>query len=102
MSHDCGAEGAPADHSSAGQVLSWLPSYSFSAFGGDITAAFTLTSMLVPQAMSYSTNLANLPPITGLFGAAIPPMICKSPAVPSSLSLPPSPSALSSIREKPT
>ena len=61
------------------QVLSWLPSYSFSAFGGDVTAAFTLTSMLVPQAMSYSTNLANLPPITGLFGAAIPPMICQSP-----------------------
>lgn len=41
-------------------VLDWLPSYSLSNFVGDLTAAFTMTSLIVPQAMSYATNLAKL------------------------------------------
>ncbi|KAI5478550.1 sulfate transporter [Pseudohyphozyma bogoriensis] len=56
-------------------VLQWLPQYSIGAFAGDVTAAFTLASLVVPQSMSYATNLAGLDPVTGLFGAAIPPMV---------------------------
>ncbi|KAK4055270.1 hypothetical protein OIV83_000552 [Microbotryomycetes sp. JL201] len=58
-----------------GNVLNWLPEYSFKAFAGDLTAAFTMTSLIVPQSMSYSTNLVKSDPVCGLFGAAIPAMI---------------------------
>lgn len=34
-----------------------------------------MTSVLVPQSMSYATNLAKLTPVNGLFGAAVPPLI---------------------------
>ncbi|KAM0793395.1 hypothetical protein ACM66B_000847 [Microbotryomycetes sp. NB124-2] len=56
-------------------VLAWLPEYSLKAFAGDLTAAFTMTSLIVPQSMSYSTNLVKSDPVCGLFGAAIPAMI---------------------------
>ncbi|SGY29841.1 BQ5605_C002g01088 [Microbotryum silenes-dioicae] len=56
-------------------VLAWLPDYSFKAFTGDVTAAFTMTSLIVPQSMSYSSNLVNSDPVSGLLGASIPPMI---------------------------
>ncbi|KAL8286278.1 hypothetical protein RQP46_004766 [Phenoliferia psychrophenolica] len=59
-------------------VLNWLPEYSFAAFAGDVTAAFTMTSLLVPQSMSYAVSLAQVDPVNGLFGAAIPAMVCKS------------------------
>lgn len=56
-------------------VLQWLPSYSLGAFVGDATAAFTMTSLIVPQAMSYATSLAGIDPVNGLFGAAIPALV---------------------------
>ncbi|ORY73400.1 sulfate transporter family-domain-containing protein [Leucosporidium creatinivorum] len=56
-------------------VLAWLPEYTLKAFIGDVTAAFTMTSLIVPQAMSYATNLVHSDPISGLFGAAIPAML---------------------------
>ncbi|SCZ90972.1 BZ3500_MvSof-1268-A1-R1_Chr1-3g02435 [Microbotryum saponariae] len=56
-------------------VLAWLPDYSFKTFTGDVTAAFTMTSLIVPQSMSYSSNLVNSDPVSGLLGASIPPMI---------------------------
>lgn len=80
-------------------VLDWLPAYTFRAFVGDVTSAFTvrvssltsanlgaaidnfipqMTSLIVPQAMSYASNLSHVQPVNGLFGAAIPPMICES------------------------
>lgn len=58
-------------------MLNWLPEYSVEAFVGDLTAAFTMTSLIVPQSMSYATNLAKLSPVNGLYGAAIPPIICE-------------------------
>ncbi|SCV68855.1 BQ2448_976 [Microbotryum intermedium] len=57
------------------QVLAWLPDYSLTTFTGDVTAAFTMTSLIVPQSMSYSSNLVNSDPVSGLLGASIPPMI---------------------------
>ncbi|CEQ38700.1 SPOSA6832_00148, partial [Sporobolomyces salmonicolor] len=56
-------------------VLHWLPSYTPRKFASDVVAALTLTSMIVPQAMSYSTNLVHSDPVHGLFGVAIPAMI---------------------------
>lgn len=57
-------------------VLDWLPSYSPStSLRGDLAAALTMTSVLVPQSMSYATNLAKLNPVNGLFGASLPPLI---------------------------
>ncbi|GAA6006635.1 hypothetical protein JCM10207_005000 [Rhodosporidiobolus poonsookiae] len=56
-------------------VLDWLPRYNLRQFAGDFTAALTLTSMIVPQSMSYSTNLVHSDPVYGLFAAAIPPML---------------------------
>lgn len=75
-------------------VTSWLPNYSIKTFSGDATSALTMTSLIVPQSISYALSLANLPAVTGelsipcldilfvcssessgLFGAAIPPII---------------------------
>ncbi|GAA6053425.1 hypothetical protein JCM3770_005160, partial [Rhodotorula araucariae] len=56
-------------------VLQWLPHYTLKKFVRDLTAALTLTSMLVPQSMSYATNLVHTDPVNGLFGASIPPML---------------------------
>lgn len=36
-----------------------------------------MTSLIVPQAMSYATSLAGIDPVNGLFGAAIPALVCK-------------------------
>ncbi|GAA5897412.1 hypothetical protein JCM6882_001880 [Rhodosporidiobolus microsporus] len=56
-------------------VLDWLPRYSFRQFGGDVTAALTLTSLLIPQSMSYATALVHTDPVYGLFASAIPAML---------------------------
>ncbi|KDR75521.1 hypothetical protein GALMADRAFT_247970 [Galerina marginata CBS 339.88] len=55
--------------------LAWIPSYSFSLFGGDFLAGITVASMLIPQSVSYATSLAKLSPVTGLFSASIPGII---------------------------
>ncbi|GAA5969156.1 hypothetical protein JCM11641_007490 [Rhodosporidiobolus odoratus] len=61
-------------------ILDWVPKYTLRQFGGDVTAALTasrafLTSMIIPQSMSYSTNLVHSDPVYGLFAAAIPSML---------------------------
>lgn len=81
--------------------LQWLPHYNLKDFVRDVTAALTvrpplplpararggarelirdaacaqLTSMLVPQSMSYATSLVHTDPVHGLFGASIPAML---------------------------
>ncbi|KPV78239.1 uncharacterized protein RHOBADRAFT_32890, partial [Rhodotorula graminis WP1] len=55
--------------------LQWLPHYNLKDFIRDVTAALTLTSMLVPQSMSYATSLVHTDPVHGLFGASIPAML---------------------------
>ncbi|OAX34672.1 hypothetical protein K503DRAFT_868769 [Rhizopogon vinicolor AM-OR11-026] len=53
----------------------WIPNYSASLLGGDVLAGVTLAAMLIPQSVSYGTALAKLSPATGLFAAAIPPIM---------------------------
>jgi len=55
--------------------LYWIPNYSLSLLGGDITAGLTVACMLIPQSVSYATSLAKLSPVTGLFSASIPPIM---------------------------
>ncbi|KAG2739753.1 hypothetical protein P692DRAFT_20387782 [Suillus brevipes Sb2] len=45
------------------------------SLGGDLLAGVTLAAMLIPQSVSYGTSLAKLSPTTGLFAAAIPPIM---------------------------
>lgn len=52
----------------------WLPSYGLSAAAADGIAGFTLSILLVPQAMAYA-QLAGLPPEMGLFSALLPPVL---------------------------
>ncbi|GAA5990865.1 hypothetical protein JCM5350_008251 [Sporobolomyces pararoseus] len=56
-------------------ILNWLPKYDTKKLGTDTIAALTITSMIVPQAMSYSTNLVRSNPIHGLFGVSIPSLV---------------------------
>lgn len=52
----------------------WLPGYGLSAAAADGIAGFTLSILLVPQAMAYA-QLAGLPPEMGLFSALLPPVL---------------------------
>ncbi|KAG2067906.1 hypothetical protein BDR04DRAFT_1129430 [Suillus decipiens] len=53
----------------------WIPDYSVSLLGGDLLAGVTLAAMLIPQSVSYGASLAKLSPTTGLFAAAISPIM---------------------------
>ncbi|KAI0295278.1 sulfate anion transporter [Russula brevipes] len=55
--------------------LYWIPNYTLSLFGGDLTAGLTVACMLIPQSVSYATSLAKLSPVTGLFSASIPAIV---------------------------
>ncbi|KAF5355089.1 hypothetical protein D9756_005571 [Leucocoprinus leucothites] len=55
--------------------LSWIPNYSFDLLGGDVLAGLTVSSMLIPQSVSYATSLARLSPVTGLIAASIPGIV---------------------------
>ncbi|KAH9072760.1 sulfate anion transporter [Lactarius deliciosus] len=46
--------------------LHWVPNYTLSLFGGDLTAGLTVAAMLIPQSVSYATSLAKMSPVTGL------------------------------------
>lgn len=65
---------SPSRSSSIGQSAQ-VHSRRHCSFGGDFTAALTLTSLIVPQSISYATSLANLPVASGLYGAAIPALV---------------------------
>jgi len=54
--------------------LQWIPNYTFSLFGGDLSAGLTVAALLIPQSVSYATSLAKMSPVTGLFSASIPPI----------------------------
>uniref|UniRef100_A0A5B7AQ71 STAS domain-containing protein n=2 Tax=Davidia involucrata TaxID=16924 RepID=A0A5B7AQ71_DAVIN len=55
-------------------ICQWLPSYSFSLFRSDLIAGLTITSLAIPQGISYA-KLANLPPILGLYSSFVPPLV---------------------------
>ena len=52
-------------------ILGWLRNYQLEHLRGDVLAGLTTAVMLIPQAMAYAL-LAGLPPIIGLYAAAVP------------------------------
>jgi SulP family sulfate permease len=54
--------------------LSWIKDYKPSLFRSDLIAGLTVALVLIPQSMAYAI-LAGLPPVIGLYAAAITPAI---------------------------
>ncbi|MFC1532990.1 SulP family inorganic anion transporter, partial [Thermodesulfobacteriota bacterium] len=54
--------------------ISWLEGYQVSSFRSDAIAGLTVAVVLIPQSMAYAM-LAGLPPVYGLYAAAITPFI---------------------------
>lgn len=52
-------------------IFDWLPNYKQEYLKGDLIAGVIVAIMLIPQGMAYAV-LAGLPPITGLYAAAVP------------------------------
>ncbi|OMO86845.1 hypothetical protein CCACVL1_09432 [Corchorus capsularis] len=52
----------------------WLPKYNFKLFRYDLLAGITITSLAIPQGISYA-KLGNVPPIVGLYSSFVPPFI---------------------------
>ncbi|KAG9142299.1 hypothetical protein Leryth_007726 [Lithospermum erythrorhizon] len=55
-------------------ILQWGPNYSLNLLKSDIISGLTIASLAIPQGISYA-NLANLPPIIGLYSSFVPPLI---------------------------
>ncbi|WCJ29761.1 sulfate transporter 3 1 [Euphorbia peplus] len=55
-------------------ILDWLPNYKFRLFRYDLLAGITITTLAIPQGISYA-KLANLPPIIGLYCSFVPPLV---------------------------
>ncbi|KAM0974647.1 hypothetical protein ACFX2C_017799 [Malus domestica] len=55
-------------------ILGWLPKYSLKTFQYDVLAALTITSLAIPQGISYA-KLCQIPPIIGLYSSFVPPLI---------------------------
>ncbi|ORX56656.1 sulfate permease [Piromyces finnis] len=56
-------------------VLSWLPKYSFRDLQFDILSGLTIGSVLIPQGLSYASNLVKINPIYGLYSCIVPVLI---------------------------
>jgi len=54
--------------------LEWLKGYQKSFLRGDLIAGITVAVVLIPQAMAYAM-LAGMPPVYGLYAAAVTPLI---------------------------
>ena len=54
--------------------LTWFKGYQLATFRGDALAGITVAVVLIPQAMAYAL-LAGLPPVYGLYAAAVTPLI---------------------------
>ncbi|KAL8128617.1 hypothetical protein V2J09_017772 [Rumex salicifolius] len=59
-------------------ILQWLPRYNLSLFRSDLVAGLTISSLAIPQGISYA-KLANLPPIFGLYSSFVPPIVYSIP-----------------------
>ncbi|MBA0673760.1 hypothetical protein Goari_015387 [Gossypium aridum] len=55
-------------------IFEWLPRYNLNLFRYDVLAGITITSLAIPQGISYA-KLADLPPIIGLYSSFVPPLI---------------------------
>ncbi|XP_043726054.1 probable sulfate transporter 3.4 [Telopea speciosissima] len=55
-------------------IIQWGPTYSLSLLKSDVISGLTIASLAIPQGISYA-NVANLPPIIGLYSSFVPPLI---------------------------
>ncbi|KAF7813813.1 putative sulfate transporter 3.5 [Senna tora] len=55
-------------------IFEWLPSYNLRLFFRDFLAGLTITSLAIPQGISYA-KLADIPPINGLYSSFVPPLV---------------------------
>ncbi|KAK8610439.1 hypothetical protein V6N13_081596 [Hibiscus sabdariffa] len=55
-------------------VFEWFPRYDFRLLRYDLLAGITITTLAIPQGISYA-KLADLPPIIGLYSSFVPPFI---------------------------
>ncbi|EOY30843.1 Sulfate transporter 3,5 isoform 1 [Theobroma cacao] len=55
-------------------LFEWLPKYNLSLLRYDLLAGITITSLAIPQGISYA-KLGDLPPIIGLYSSFIPPFV---------------------------
>ncbi|XP_054806305.1 probable sulfate transporter 3.5 [Prosopis cineraria] len=55
-------------------MFEWLSTYSLRLFWSDLLAGFTITSLAIPQGISYA-KLAGIPPIIGLYCSFVPPLV---------------------------
>ncbi|KAJ1553159.1 Sulfate permease 2, partial [Cladochytrium tenue] len=50
-------------------IAGWLPRYNLTWFVGDIIAGVTVALVVIPQALGYSSKLATLPAVYGLYSS---------------------------------
>ncbi|XP_027359356.1 probable sulfate transporter 3.5 [Abrus precatorius] len=55
-------------------IFEWLPNYTWRLFCSDLIAGLTISSLAIPQGISYA-KLANLPPLIGLYSSFVPPLV---------------------------
>ncbi|KAI9128695.1 hypothetical protein K1719_000178 [Acacia pycnantha] len=55
-------------------LFEWLPNYNFRLFWSDLVAGLTITSLAIPQGISYA-KLAEIPPVIGLYSSFVPPLM---------------------------
>ncbi|CAL0322029.1 unnamed protein product [Lupinus luteus] len=55
-------------------IFQWGPQYNLRLLRSDLISGLTITSLAIPQGISYA-KLANLPPIIGLYSSFVPPLI---------------------------
>ncbi|XP_022731117.1 probable sulfate transporter 3.5 [Durio zibethinus] len=55
-------------------LFEWLPKYNLHLLRYDLLAGITITSLAIPQGISYA-KLGDIPPINGLYSSFIPPFV---------------------------
>ncbi|KAF8116495.1 hypothetical protein N665_0017s0051 [Sinapis alba] len=55
-------------------ILEWARGYNLEYLKSDVISGITIASLAIPQGISYA-QLANLPPILGLYSSFVPPMV---------------------------
>ncbi|KAF3775943.1 putative sulfate transporter 3-5 [Nymphaea thermarum] len=55
-------------------ILEWGRRYSMGMLKSDLISGITITSLAIPQGISYA-KLANIPPVVGLYSSFVPPLV---------------------------
>ncbi|EJT96964.1 hypothetical protein DACRYDRAFT_97392 [Dacryopinax primogenitus] len=53
----------------------WMVEYKLESLWGDTVAAITVAAVIIPLSLSYASSLAHVDPFSGLFAAAIQPLV---------------------------